>query len=105
MVDLCISLSIGLLPYETLAYVGPGAGLSMLSALLAVTLVMLFALLAPFLYVVRVARAMFRGLRTKRTVCLDGQLNCAQFNDTQFNDTQVKRGPLRSEPVRRAQCQ
>ncbi|MGN6543683.1 MAG: hypothetical protein ACTHK7_01445 [Aureliella sp.] len=85
MINLCLSLSIDLLPYETLAYVGPGAGLSMLSALLAVTLVMLLALLAPFLYVVRVARAMFKGLRTKRTGCVDGQLNKAPVNSMPFH--------------------
>ncbi len=36
-----------------MAYIGPGAGLSMIGALLAVVGVLLLALLAPLLYVVQ----------------------------------------------------
>ena len=75
MLNLFIPMSVSLLDYgATVGYVGPGAGLTMLSALLAVILVLLFALLAPFLYVVRMVRAMLSGSRTKRNVCLETQI-------------------------------
>ncbi|MDX1930453.1 MAG: hypothetical protein SFV81_28270 [Pirellulaceae bacterium] len=41
-----------------MAYVGPGAGLSMMGALLAVGGLLLFALLAPLIYAVRWLRSM-----------------------------------------------
>lgn len=75
MLNLFIPVSVSLLDYgAAVGYVGPGAGLTMLSALLAVVLVLLFALLAPFLYVVRMVRAMLSGSRTKRNVCLETQI-------------------------------
>jgi uncharacterized membrane protein len=46
-----------------LAYVGPGAGLSMIGTLLAVVGVFLLALLAPVLYLIQFVRGMFRTSR------------------------------------------
>jgi hypothetical protein len=48
---------------DLLAYIGPGAGLSMLGALFAVACVLLLALIAPILYPIRLLRA---GLRRRR---------------------------------------
>lgn len=50
--------------FEPLAYIGPGAGLSMIGTLLAVVGVLLLALLAPVLYVVQ----FFWRLTHKRSV-------------------------------------
>lgn len=47
-----------------LGYVGPGAGLSMMGALLAVGLVMSVAIIAPILYPIRVVRSWLRNRRT-----------------------------------------
>ena len=47
------------------AYVGPGAGLSMMGALLAVGGLLLFALLAPLIYAVRWVRSMFTRAHPK----------------------------------------
>lgn len=79
MLSLCVpvSLSIDLLQSglfdcaSAVAYVGPGAGLSMLGALGAVALVLLFALLAPLLFVVRVVRSLVGGRRPERSLCLE----------------------------------
>lgn len=53
-----------------LGYVGPGAGLSMLGALLAVGGLLVFALLAPFLYIVRLVRVLFVRTRTAHAAAL-----------------------------------
>ncbi len=46
-----------------LGYVGPGAGLSMLGALLAVACVVFLALLGPILYPIRLVRSWLRKRR------------------------------------------
>ena len=48
-----------------LGYVGPGAGLSMIGALLAVTCVILLAILAPLLYPIRLIRSALRKRRER----------------------------------------
>ncbi len=49
------------------AYVGPGAGLSMLGALFAVACVILLALLGPILYPIRLIRTMLRRHRQRQS--------------------------------------
>jgi hypothetical protein len=51
---------------DLLAYIGPGAGLSMLGALFAVACVLLLALIAPLLYPIRLLRAWLRRRREQR---------------------------------------
>jgi hypothetical protein len=51
---------------DLLAYIGPGAGLSMLGALVAVACVLLLALIAPILYPIRLLRAWLRRRRERR---------------------------------------
>jgi len=46
---------------DCLGYVGPGAGLSMIGALLAVTFVIILALLGPILYPIRILRRWLRN--------------------------------------------
>ncbi len=62
-------------PTETsaiFAYVGPGAGLSMLGALFAVACVILLALLGPILYPIRLVRSMLRRYRQRQTALAMG---------------------------------
>ena len=47
-------------------YVGPGAGLSMMGALIAVTCVVLLAVLGPILYPIRLVRSMLRKRREQK---------------------------------------
>jgi hypothetical protein len=60
----CIVGSTDSLP-TLLAYVGPGAGLTMLGALGAILLILLMALLGPILYPIRVVRGWIRRYREK----------------------------------------
>lgn len=55
-----------------LAYVGPGAGLSMLGALAAVSCVVALALLGPILYPLRAIRSMYRRRREQRAALAAG---------------------------------
>lgn len=52
---------VALLEPLALAYVGPGAGLSMIGTLLAVVAVLLLALLAPLFYVLQLVWTLMRG--------------------------------------------
>jgi hypothetical protein len=56
----------------TIAYVGPGAGLSMLGALFAVTCVILLALLGLILYPIRLLRSILRHRKTQRAALGSG---------------------------------
>lgn len=56
----CMAFGLGL--WAPLAYVGPGAGLSMLGALLAVSALALFALISPALYFLRLSRVLYTRL-------------------------------------------
>ena len=49
-----------------LAYVGPGAGLTMLGALLAVACVLLLAVLSPLFYLFQIVRWWLRSRPRKR---------------------------------------
>lgn len=72
MIEVSFRLLTSSLPFESIAgYVGPGAGLTMLGALLAVLFMFLLALLAPCLYLVRLVRSMLGGRRARCTVCAD----------------------------------
>jgi hypothetical protein len=51
-----------------LAYVGPGAGLTMIGALLAVICVILMAVLAPVIYCVRTFRLWWQARRLRSSV-------------------------------------
>lgn len=53
---------------EVLGYVGPGAGLTMLGALFAVTCLFVLAVLAPILYPIRLLIAWRRRIIARQTV-------------------------------------
>lgn len=53
---------------ELIGYMGPGAGLSMLGALLAVACVLFIAILAPILYPIRAFRAWRRRCREQHSL-------------------------------------
>jgi hypothetical protein len=52
-----------------LGYVGPGAGLSMVGALVAVVLVILLALIGPILYPIRLIHSFIRRRRERIAMC------------------------------------
>ncbi len=86
--------------FSLLGYVGPGAGLSMMGALLAVTCVILLALLAPLLYPIRLVRSLLRKRRERlAAIGIEGVVDDAispAMNEPE--SCQAKSGKASNEP-------
>jgi uncharacterized membrane protein len=63
---LMAAIAVALLPHTAAAYVGPGAGLSMLAALWAVIAAILFALAGLVIWPIRAMRRRRRALATAK---------------------------------------
>lgn len=77
------------------AYVGPGAGLTMLGALAVVLGVLLLAILAPLLYPIHVARAWLRRRHARQVAGMPAaslRIQARDANRQSFEATSVQAG-------------
>lgn len=67
-----VSIPLVAAPAALIGYVGPGAGLSMLGALMSVVCVIVLALLGPILYPLFAIRSWLRRRKERLALCMTG---------------------------------